>query len=178
MDNVLYMKYFLSLCKFMRYRYQLFTYSRWDEKIVKIFKDEVYFSDNFNFKYKGCFPIEIVYSHNQLINFFAVVAVRIYFNIGKKYFFVRQFRQKHLYNYFLQQSRKLFSAVIKNVRKRYVSEAVSYLTLVRDYDPAYLKITNTFYMHYIGNKYKDAHERWLDLEKRKKNVHENVLDCA
>ena len=208
LHNVLYLKYFLSLCKdqltsrlifehlywcrrssykysckyccpvkrclildenedHMRYRYLLFHYSRWDEKIIKIFKDEAFFSDDFNLKYKSCYPIEIIYSYNQLMNFFGVIGVRIYFNIGKKHIFIRQFRQKHLYNCFLQFSRKLFSAIIESVKKHYVSNVVRLLRPVRDYDPTHLKITNTFYMRNIGKKWQGNYKKQLALDKEK-----------
>ena len=101
------------------------------------------------------------------MNFFGVIGVRIYFNIGKKHFFIRQFRQKHLYNCFLQFSRKLFSAIIESVKKHYVSNVVRLLRPVRDYDPTHLKITHTFYMRNIGKKWQGNYEKQLALDKEK-----------
>ena len=72
-------------------------------------------------------------------------------------------------------SRKLFQSIIENVKKCYISNAVRYLQPIRDYDPFYLKITNSFYMRYNCNKYRDNYEKALDLEKQK-NVHEIILD--
>ena len=136
-----------------RYYYVLYHYQRYDEHSERIFEENDFFSKDLNQTFKKCQPFEFVYSYNQLVNLFGVIAARLFFNIGKNYFFVGRFKQEHLYKYFLSWSKRLFASVCKNVSKQYISNAIHYLTPIRDYDPTYLKISNVSYIDYIGCKY-------------------------
>ena len=125
-ENILYMKYFLSVmrehlnsrfifghlywckrspnltssCKFCcqvrrcfiydksetetRYVYALYHHQSYDQHRESIFQNDDYFSKDLNTLYKQCDYFEHIYHYNQLINFFGVIAVRIFFNFGKK----------------------------------------------------------------------------------------------
>ena len=136
-----------------RYYYVLYHYQRYDEHHERIFEENDFFSKDLNKTFKKFQPFEYVYCYNQLINLFGVIAVRLFFNIDKNYFFVGRFKQKHIYKFFLSWSKRLFAAICKNVSKQYITNAIYHLTPIRDYDPTYLKISNVFYIDYIGCKY-------------------------
>ena len=116
-----------------RSQYVLYHYQRFDEHHERIFEENDFFSKDLNRIFKKCQPFEHVYSYNQL-----------------NYFFVGRFKQQYMYNFFLFWSKRLFAAVCNNISKQYVINAIIYLRPIGDYGPAYLKISNTFYIDYIG----------------------------
>ena len=63
------------------------SYGRWDKDFIKIFQDDDFYTSEQNKAYKSCPQRDFVYCYNQLLNYFAKIAVRIYLNIGKKYLF-------------------------------------------------------------------------------------------
>ena len=136
----------------MRYKYELTSYGRWNEEFIQIFQNKDYFTNSLNLKYKSCPRREIIYSYNQLINYFAVIATRVYFNLGKHFLFFSRYKQKFLYDNYLEQSKYLFSSIVKNVRKAYARSAVRYLRPVTDYDPTYFIISNALYVLYLKEK--------------------------
>ena len=195
-ENILYMKYFLSMmrehlnsrfifrhlywckrspnltnsCKFCcqvrrcfiydksetetRYVYALYHHQSYDQHHESIFQNDDYFSKDLNTLYKQCDYFEHIYHYNQLINFFGVIAVRIFFNIGKNYFFLGRMKKGYIYNYFISWSKRLFFSICQNISKKYVADAISFLKPLRDYDPTYLKITNVKYIDYLEEKSK------------------------
>ena len=136
-----------------RYYYCLYHYQQFDEHHKRIFEENDFFSKDLNKTFNNCRPFEHVCSYNQLINLFGVIAVRSFFNIGKNYFFIGRFKQKHLYEFFMSMSGRLFIAITKNVSKQYIADAILHFRPIRDYDPSYLKISNVPYIDYIGCKY-------------------------
>ena len=128
-----------------RYYYVLYHYQTYNEHHERIFEDNDFFSKDLNKTCKNCEPIEHVYSYNQLINLFGVIAP-----IGKNYFFLGIFKQEHIYKFFLLWSKRLFAAICKNISKQYVTNAIHHIIPVRDYDPKYLRISNVPYIDYIG----------------------------
>ena len=71
-----------------RYDSQLYHYQRYDEHHERLFENNDYFSKDLNLEFKNCEYFEYIYSYNQLLNFFGIVSVRIFLNIGKNYFFL------------------------------------------------------------------------------------------
>ena len=63
-------------------------------------------------------------------------------------------KKGYLYDYLLSWSRRLFYSICQNISKQYAVDAVSFLKPLRDYDPAYLKITNVTYIDYLEEKRK------------------------
>ena len=58
-------------------------------------------------------------------------------------------KKGYLYNSLLSWSTRLFYSICQNISKQYVVDAISFLKPLRDYDPAYLKITNVRYIDYL-----------------------------
>ena len=59
-----------------------------------------------------CQHFENINSKLQLVNLFGIIAVRIFFNLSKKYIFLTQFKQKELlYKFFIDESKIMFLAV-------------------------------------------------------------------
>ena len=194
LDNILYLKYFLSIikehlngrfifghvywcqrstnlrkyCKFCcpvrrcwvldrseadtRYINQLYHYQRYDEHHENLFQNNDYFSKDLNLEFKKCEYFEYIYSYNQLLNFFGIVSVRIFLNIGKNYFFLGKMKQGHMYNYYMFWVSRIFNCVAKALSKQYCSTAIHHLRPVRGYDPSYLKISNSWYIDFLEKK--------------------------
>ena len=91
-----------------KYCYWLYYNTNYNQHHERIFQDNDFFSKDLNKIYKKCEHFEYVYSHNQLINFFGIVSVRIFLNIKKNYFFVGRMKQGYMYNFFIFWSQKLF----------------------------------------------------------------------
>ena len=132
--------------------FSLKSYGRWDEDFIKFFENDNYYSPEINKMYKSCLPRDFIWCYNQLLNYFAKIAVRIFINIGKKHLFFSKFNQKFFYDCYLEQTRYLFSSVISNFRKTYIKEAVEKLVPFRDYDSTYLIICNNYYIQYKKQK--------------------------
>ena len=69
-----------------RYVFALYHHQAYDQHHGSIFINDDYFSKDLNTVYKQCDYFGHIYHYNQLINLFGLIAVRIFFNIGKKYF--------------------------------------------------------------------------------------------
>ena len=132
--------------------FSLISYGRWDEEFVKIFENEDYYSTQINKSFKSCPPRDFVHCYNQLLNYFAKIGVRIFLNLGKRYFFFSKFEQKFFYDGYLEQTRYLFSSITSNVRKSYIKSAVEYLVPVRDYDSTYFIVSNNYYIQYLKKR--------------------------
>ena len=120
----------------------------WEEEIPKVFDEKLYYKrEGVRFT---CHYFENVYTKFQLVNLFGIIAVRIFFNLSKKYIFLTQFKQKELlYEFFKGESRIIFSTVCSSVSINYVEILLKELKPNVDYDSTYLKISNTFYVKYL-----------------------------
>ena len=118
----------------------------WNKETEKVFYDELHFQNN---KEKHlCFSehFENIYSFPQLINLLGVIAIRIFFNIGKKYLFTVRFKQKEvLYNFFVSESKIIFPKLCDNINVRYLQEQINLFEPFIDYDASFLKIANAYY---------------------------------
>ena len=128
--------------------YSLITYGRWDENFIRIFENEDFYSPELNRSYKRCPSRDFIWCYNQLLNYFAKIAVRIFLNIGKKHLFFSRFNQKFFYDGYVENIRTLFSNVVDNLRKTYLKEAAEKLVPIRDYEPMYLVICNIPYVKF------------------------------
>ena len=128
----------------------------WDKHTEKVFSDELYFRlEEINQIERDCRYFENIYNKHQLINLLGVTAMRIYFNLAKKFIFVTQFKQKErFYTFFLSESRNIFTAVCDNICTDFSKNVLKGLKPFVDYDPTYLKITNSYYMKYLEEKQK------------------------
>ena len=70
-----------------RYAYGLYHHQAYNEHHESIFINDDFFSKDLNIIHKQCDYFEHIYDYNQLINLFGIIAVRIFFNISKKFFF-------------------------------------------------------------------------------------------
>ena len=127
-----------------------------DKHTEKVFSDELHFRlEEINQIERDCRYFENIYSKHQLINLFGVTAMRIYFNLAKKFIFVTQFKQKErFYKFFLSESRNIFTAVCDNICIDFSKNVLKELKPFVDYDPTYLKITNSYYIKYLEEKQK------------------------
>ena len=124
------------------YMYSKHYTDLWDKHTEKVFSDELHFRHEVNQIERGSRYFENVYSKHQLINLFGVIAMRIYFNLTKKYIFVTQFKQKErFYKFFLSESRNIFTVVCDNICIDFTKKVLKELKPFVDYDPTYLKIT-------------------------------------
>ena len=125
-------------------------------EIQKVFDEKLYYrheAGRFT-----CYYLENIYSKFQLINLFGVIALRIFFNLSKKYIFLTQFKQKELlYKFFIGESRIIFSTVCGSININCVESLLKELKPFVDYDSTYLEIPNSFYIKYF-----------------KKNVYESI----
>ena len=122
----------------------------WNKEIEKVFYEELHFQNN-----KGkhlCFSehFENIYSFPQLINLLGVIAIRIFFNISKRYLFtVRLKRKEVLYSFFASESKRIFPILCDNVNVRYLQEQIKLFEPFIDYDASFLKITDKYYLKYL-----------------------------
>ena len=125
----------------------------WNKEIEKVFYDELHFQNN---KEKHlCFSehFENIHSFPQLINLLGVIAIRIFFNISKRFLFTVQFKQKEvLYGFFMSESKRIFPILCDNINVRYLQEQIKFFKPFTDYDASFLKITNTYYLKYLEEK--------------------------
>ena len=125
----------------------------WDTYTEKVFSEPVYIGPEIIEKYRDCVYFENVYTKHQLINLFGIIAIRLFFNIGKRYIFMTKFKEKErFYNVFVGDSRSIFTVVCDNISIAFVKESLKNLKPHIDYDPTYLKITNWHYIKYLEEK--------------------------
>ena len=116
-----YLEYFFSILRFYDEVPAIYMHSKhytdfWDKHTEKVFSDELHFRLEVNQMERDCRYFENVYSKHQLISLFGVIAMRIYFNLSKKYIFVTQFKQKErFYKFFVSESRNIFTVVCDNI---------------------------------------------------------------
>ena len=117
----------------------------WEKKIEKVFSDELHYKIEESHSSLDCQYFENIHSNAQLVNLFGIIALRIFFNLSKKYLFLTQFKQKEkIYRFFLAESRGIFSTVCDNIDADYIKKVIKVLKPFVDYDATYLKITNSF----------------------------------
>ena len=125
----------------------------WEKKIEKVFSDKLHYKIEESHYSVDCQYFENIHSKAQLINLFDIIALRIFFNLSKKYLFLTQFKQKEkIYRFFLAESRGIFSTVCDNIDADYIKKVIKVLKPFVDYDATYLKITNSFYLKYLEEK--------------------------
>ena len=125
----------------------------WDKEVEKVFSNELHYKFEDNKISPDCCYFENDYSKSQLINLFGIIALRIFFNISKKFIFVTQFKQKVIfYKFFIAESRSIFSVACDNIDIVYVKNVLKDLKPFIDYDATYLKITNSYYIKYLEEK--------------------------
>ena len=134
--------------------YGLCSYKRWDEDFAKIFEDDEYYTIRQNMCFKNCPPRYAIYSYNQLLNYFGKISIRIFLNTGKNYFFFGKYKQRFVYQEYLNHTKKLWRNIISATRKVYIKEALNRLMPYRDYDATYLIICNSCYIQYLKSKEK------------------------
>ena len=132
--------------------YSLNSYGRWNENFTNFFQNLHYYSNDMNILHRHCPPKDVIYCYNQLLNYFGKIAVGVYMNLGKRYIFIGNFKQKFFYEKYIEQSRYLFSSIVLNVKKAYIKTAVRSLVPVAHYDPSYLIISNIPYIQYPKKK--------------------------
>ena len=77
----------------------------WEKKIEKVFSDELHYKIEESHSSLDCQYFENIHSKAQLVNLFGIIALRIFFNLSKKYLFLTQFKQKEkIYRFFLAES--------------------------------------------------------------------------
>ena len=119
----------------------------WDKHTEKVFSDDMHFKLETKDQ-RECTYIENVYYKTQLINLFGVISLRIFFNLAKKFIFVTQLKQKErFYKFFLAESRNIFTVVCDNICVDFTKNVLKELKPYVDYDPAYFKITNSYYIN-------------------------------
>ena len=99
--------------------------------------------------FKNCPPRYVIYSYNQLLNYFGKISIRIFLNTGKKFFFFGKYNQRFIYQEYLTHTKKLWRNIIFALRKVYIKDALNFLTPYRDYDSTYLIICNSRYIQYL-----------------------------
>ena len=92
-------------------KYSLSTYGRWDENFINIFENEDFYSPEINRSYKSCPPRDFKWCYNQLLNYFAKIAVRIFLNIGRNHLFFSRYNQKTFYDGYVENIRTLFKNI-------------------------------------------------------------------
>ena len=130
-----------------------YYYHGWSDHFEETFACTKYFSYDLNRKHEHCRYFEHVYSANQLINMFGVIACRILLNLAKKKFFIGRLHNDHFYSYFAKWTKKLFDFTCNNIcSTTYVNFAILNLRPVIDYDPPYFKIVNRYHTEYLEKK--------------------------
>ena len=125
----------------------------WDKEVEKVFSDELHYKFEDNKISADCCYFDNVYSLSQLVNLFGIIALRIFFNISKRFVFVTQLKQKQtFYKFFKAESRGIFSTVCDNIDIVHVENVLKVLKPFIDYDATYLKITNSYYIKYLEDK--------------------------
>ena len=122
----------------------------WDKKIEKVF-DERYCYLGMNIRQLCvCDNIENVCNFSTFINFFGVIAVRLFFNIGKQFIFTVRLRNESFFTFFSDQSKTIFARICANLEQDTVENIIRELIPLTDYNPAFLKITNEHYTKYLS----------------------------
>ena len=131
-----------------RYLYAENFADLWNVEIQDVYYKKIFYKvQDGRFKWHY---FENINSKIQLVNLFGVIAVRIFFNLSKKYIFLTQFKQKELlYKYFIDESKILFSAVCRSIDINYVESLFKEIKPFVDYNSTYLKIPNSFYTKYL-----------------------------
>ena len=123
----------------------------WDTHAEKVYVEATYLEQNLQCVNR-CKYFEHLYTREQLVNFFGVIAVRMFLNIGKIYLSDKFIKNKQFYGNYAKHANELFDIVSKNVRNDYAGVMIYNLKPYIDYDPKTLKITNIHYTEYLEKK--------------------------
>ena len=123
----------------------------WDTHAEKVYVEETYLEQNLQCEH-GCKYFENLYTREQLVNFFGVIAVTMFLNIGKIFLSGKFQKNKEFYRIYAKYANDLFSIVSKNIRNDYAGIMIYNLKPYIDYDPKSLKITNLHYIEYLEKK--------------------------
>ena len=125
----------------------------WDTQTEKVFSERLYIAPEIIGKYRDCVYFENGYTKHQLINLFGIIAIRLVFNIGKRYIFMTKSKEKErFYKFFVGESRSIFIVVCDNISIDFVKKVLKDLKPNINHDPTYLKITNSHYIKYLEEK--------------------------
>ena len=101
-----------------------------------------------------------MYTSAELVNFFGVIACRLFLNVGKRVLFVGKLcNNKDIYRFYAKFIDQLFKFVSEKVRFDYANVAIYSLQPYVDYDCKYFKVVNLHYTDYL-----------------EKNVHESIFN--
>ena len=123
----------------------------WDTHAEKLYVEETYLNQNLQCVNR-CQYSENLYTREQLVNFFGVIAVRICLNMGKIYLSGKFQRNTQFYRNYAKHANELFDIVSNNVRNDYAGVMIYSLKPYIDYDPKSLKIINAHYIEYLERK--------------------------
>ena len=122
----------------------------WNKRIEKVFDDRYCYQGLTVRQLCVCDNIENICNSAAFLNFFRVIAIRIFFNIAKQFIFDTKLRHKEIFFYFFsEQSKSIFRCQCANVNDKTVASVIRKLKPFISYDSSFLKITNEHYLNYI-----------------------------
>ena len=106
----------------------------WDTHSEQVVVQNTYLSENLGLK-KICAYFENVYTTAQLVNFFGVIACRLFLNVGTRVLFVDKIcNNQDIYRFYVKFTDKLFKFICEKVRCDYGHVAIYSLKPYFDYD--------------------------------------------
>ena len=124
----------------------------WDTHSEQVFVQDTYLSENLGLK-KRCGYFENVCTVAQLVNFFGIIACRLFLNVGKRVLFVGKIcKNEDIYRFYAKFTDKLFKFICEKVRYDYANVAIYSLKPYVDYDCKYFKVVNLHYIDYLKKK--------------------------
>ena len=122
----------------------------WNKTVEKVFDERFCYQGIVLRQLCVCDNIENLSSAASFMNFYGVLAIRIFFNIIKKYMFTVKLRNKELFfNYFSEQSKIIFESLCNDREVDYVTNLIKKLKPCVDYNPSFTKIPNEHYIKYL-----------------------------
>ena len=122
----------------------------WNKKLAKVFDERYCYQGVTVRQLCVCHNIENISSSGSFINFFGVIAIRVFFNIAKKFIFGVKLRNKEIFFYFFSaESKTIFRSLCDDLDSDGIVKFVIKLKPCVDYNPSFTKVTNKHYIYYL-----------------------------
>ena len=97
-----------------------------------------------------CDNIENISSSGVFMNFYGVIAIRIFFNIAKKFTFGVRLRNKEIFfDFFSVQCKIIFRSLCDDLDSDAIAKFIKKLKPCVVYNPSFTKVANRHYIDYI-----------------------------
>ena len=127
-----------------------FYYELWNKNLEQVFNDRYCYQGVLVRQHCVCDNIENICSTAVFMSFYGAIAIRIFFNIAKKFIFGVRLRNKEIFfAFFSEQSKIVFISLCDDLDANVIAKFIRKLKPCIDYNSRFTKIPNKHYIDYL-----------------------------